>query len=429
MNITVLGTGYVGIVSAAVLADFGHNIWGLDIDPKRVENLKKGKSPIYEPGLEELLQKGLENQKLQFTTDYGQALEKTDIIFICVGTPQAESGEVELKYVYSAIEQIAKNLQNPSLIVLKSTVPPGIHLKLKEIMDQNTKVSYEFASTPEFLREGTAVSDTFNPDRIIIGTESEKAQNTLLEIHKGLPGKRLCTDIISAQMIKYASNSFLACKISFANAIARICDLLGANVLDVMQGIGMDNRIGEKFLSPGLGFGGSCFPKDIKGLYFLSKQAGYDFKLLDEVSEINDSQVAYYLTKTEKIIGNFADKNITILGLAFKPDTDDMRESRTIPLVNELLEKGAKITAYDPIATETAKVVFGDKIIYAKDKFEAIRDCDILILATDWNEFKNMDLVKIKQLMKGNIFVDGRNLYNPKDLKQFGFVYVGIGRI
>jgi UDPglucose 6-dehydrogenase len=428
MNLTVLGTGYVGVVSAAVFARLGHDVWGLDIDPKRVEMLKNGKSPIYEPGLEDLLKEGIANKKLHFTTSYKEALENTDVIFICVGTPQSESGEVELKYVKAATKSIAENLKNPSIIVLKSTVPPGIQNELKKILDEHTKVDYEFASMPEFLREGTAVDDTLKPDRVVIGTGSDKAKQILLDIHKDLPGKRLTTNIITAQMIKYTANSFLATKISFANAISRICDLVGADAPTVMEGIGQDHRIANTFLSCGLGFGGSCFPKDIKGLYYLAKQAGYDFKLMEAVDEINHDQVQYYLQKAEQAIKSFQDKNVGILGLAFKPNTDDMRDARSIPLINSLLAKGAKVKAYDPIATETAKQVYKDKITYEKSWQDAVKDVDIVFLVTEWDEFKKIDLKQLKELMKGKILVDGRNLFDPQKAKQSGLEYIAVGR-
>lgn len=428
MNITVIGTGYVGIVTSVILADFGNNVWGLDINPKRIANLKKAIPPIYEPGLEDLLKRGVKSKRLKFTTSYKEALKKTDIIFICVGTPQSESGEVETKYVFAAVKDIAKNLKNESIIILKSTVPPGIHQELKKVLDHDTKIKYEFASVPEFLREGSAIDDSLKPSRIVIGVESKKAKEKLLQIHRQLPGERIITDIISAQMIKYTANAFLATKISFANAIARISDLVNADVTDVMRGIGLDPRIGHSFLYPGLGFGGSCFPKDIKGLYYLAKKAGYNFKLLDEVNNINQYQVPYILEKTQKMIKTFNNKKIAILGLAFKPETDDMREARSIPLINFLLKKGAKVTAYDPIAKEVARKIFDKKIKYAQTSHKACLDADILFIVTEWNEFKELDLEIIKKLMKGNLIVDGRNIYNPEEIKKLGFEYIGVGR-
>jgi UDPglucose 6-dehydrogenase len=428
MNITVIGTGYVGIVTAVVLADFGNHIYGLDIDPKRIEDLKAGKTPIYEPGLEDLLKRGVASNRLHFTTSYRDALENSSIIFVCVGTPQKDNGEVELKYVESAIKEIAQNLKTPSIIILKSTVPPGIHYQLKKILDDNTQIHYEFASVPEFLREGSAIDDTLNPSRIVIGVESEKAKNILLDVHKSLPGERVITDIVSAQMIKYTANAFLATKISFANAIARISDLLGADVSAVMKGIGLDPRIGMSFLYPGFGFGGSCFPKDIKGLYHLSSQAGYDFKLLKEVDQVNEDMVPYVYQKVKQIIPDMENKKVGILGLAFKPETDDMREARSIPLINLLLQDKANVVAYDPIARETAQKVFQNTIEYVNGPYQVAQDADVVFLVTEWNEFKELDLYKIKKMMRGNLFVDGRNLYNPQDLKNFGFSYIAVGR-
>ena len=428
MNIAVVGTGYVGIVSAVVYADFGNQIWGVDIDPKRVETLKKGIPPIHEPRLDEFLQRGLKAKRLHFTSSYQEALDNCQIVFICVGTPQSDSGEVDLQYVEAAVTSIAKALKQPTTIVLKSTVPPGIHKHLTKILDQHTKVSYEFASAPEFLREGSAIADTVHPSRIVIGVSSQKAKDDLLDIHKSLPGERIVTDVVSAQMIKYAANSLLATKISFANGIARICDLLGADVADVMKGVGTDPRIGNQFLSPGLGFGGSCFPKDIKGLYYLAKDAGYDFELLKTVDQINDTQVAYLVEKVEKKYGSLQGKQIAIWGLAFKPDTDDMREARSVTLINLLLQKGAKVSAYDPIATTISKTIFGDKISFADSPAEAAKGADAIFLVTEWNEFKEVDLAQIKKDMKGDLLVDGRNMYDSQELKKLGFSYVGVGR-
>ncbi|NMC36457.1 UDP-glucose/GDP-mannose dehydrogenase family protein [Candidatus Beckwithbacteria bacterium] len=428
MNIAVIGTGYVGIVSAVVYADFGNQVWGVDIDPKRVETLKKGIPPIHEPRLDEFLQRGLKAKRLHFTSSYQEALDNCQIVFICVGTPQSDSGKVDLRYVETAVESIAKALKQPTTIVLKSTVPPGIHKHLTKILDQHTKVAYEFASAPEFLREGSAITDTVHPSRIVIGVASQKAKDDLLDIHKSLPGERIVTDVVSAQMIKYAANSLLATKISFVNGIARICDLLGADVTDVMKGVGTDPRIGNQFLSPGLGFGGSCFPKDIKGLYYLAKDAGYDFELLKTVDQINDSQVAYVISKIEKKYGSLQGKQIAIWGLAFKPDTDDMREARSVTLINLLLQKGAKVSAYDPIATAISKTIFGDKISFADSPAEAAKEADAIFLVTEWNEFKEVDFAQIKKDMKGDLLVDGRNMYDPQELKKLGFSYVGVGR-
>jgi len=428
MNICVIGTGYVGIVTTVVFADFGNQVWGLDVDEKKIERIKKGIPPIHEPGLTEYLKKGLKSGRLQFTSDYKQALKDVEAVFICVGTPQSETGDVDTKYVEAAIESVAKNMNKPLTIVLKSTVPPGIHKKLKMILDKYTKIEYEFASCPEFLREGSAIADTLHPARVVIGADTKKAKEKLLELHKPLAGERVITDIISAQMIKYAANSMLATKISFANAIARICDLLGADVVAVMKGIGLDPRIGIQFLNAGLGYGGSCFPKDVKGLYHLSENAGYKFKLLEEVDQINNTQVAYILDKARKKIASFKGKKVGLLGLAFKPDTDDMRDARALVLIKALLEDGVKVKAYDPVAVETTKMVVGDKITYIKNAYDLAEGADVLILVTEWNEFKELDMERIKKLMKGKLFIDGRNMYDPQEMKKLGFEYVGVGR-
>jgi len=428
MNICVIGTGYVGIVTTVVFADFGNTVWGLDVDSTKIERIKKGIPPIHEPQLEDFLKKGLNSGRLQFTSDYKEALKDAEAVFICVGTPQSETGDVDTRYVESAIESVAKHMTKPLTIVLKSTVPPGIHKQLTKILDQHTKVDYEFASCPEFLREGSAINDTLHPARVVIGADTQKAKEKLLELHKPLPGERVLTDIISAQMIKYTANSLLATKISFANAISRVCDLVGADVTAVMKGIGLDPRIGLQFLNAGLGYGGSCFPKDVKGLYHLSENAGYKFKLLEEVDQINNTQVDYVLDKARKKIGSFSGKKVGLLGLAFKPDTDDMRDARAIILIDQLLKEGAEISAYDPVAVSTTKAVIDDKISYAHDPYEAVAKADAVFLVTEWNEFKELDMEKIKKLMHGNLFVDGRNMYDPDTVRKAGLDYVGVGR-
>ncbi len=428
MKITVLGTGYVGIVTSVVFADFGNDVVGLDVIEKKVDNCNKGIPPIHEPRLEEFLKRGLKSGRLTFTTSYKKALEDTEAIFICVGTPQSETGEVDLTYVESAIKEIAKYLDHKVLIVLKSTVPPGVHKHLSKLVKNSMKVGYEFASAPEFLREGSAINDTLNPTRIVLGVQSKEAEKKLIELHRPLPGKRIITDVISAQMIKYAANGFLATKISFANAIARVCDLLGADVNAVMDGIGTDTRIGRSFLYPGLGFGGSCFPKDIKGLYYVAKDAGYEFSLIKEVDNINRSQVEYLITQSLKIVKDYSNKKVAMLGLAFKPDTDDMRDARSVVLIRKLIELGASVTVYDPIATDTAKLILKNTVKYTKSAYDAIKNVDILFIATEWNEFKELDMKKVKTLMSGSIIIDGRNIYDPKLIKDLGFKYLGVGR-
>ena len=428
MNITVVGTGYVGIITAAVLADFGNHVWGIDIDPQRVKDLRSGKSPIYEPGLNDLLQKGVNAKRLEFTTKYSQGLEDSGVVFVCVGTPQDKNGKVDTKYVFACVESIVQTAKQPMIIVLKSTVPPGIHRELQKLVAKYTKLKMEFASMPEFLREGSALQDTLTPPRIVIGTKSKKTEETLLKLHEPIPGERILTDIISAQMVKYASNAFLATKISFANARARISDSLGANVTDVMLGMGLDPRIGKSFLYPGLGFGGSCFPKDIKGIYYLALENGYDFDLIKMVDQINDTQVDYLLQKTSKFINSWKGKKVGFLGLAFKPETDDMREARSVVLAEKLLAMGAEIVAYDPVATKTAQKELGKKIGYAKNVDEVLVDADVVFLVTEWNEFHKLDLKKVKNLMHGNLLVDGRNIYDSRLVREAGLEYIGVGR-
>ena len=428
MKLAVLGTGYVGIVTAVVFADFGNDVWGLDIDKKRVASLKQGKSPIYEPQLQEFLKRGLKAGRLHFTTDYSKTLRDVEVIFICVGTPPDSNGEADLSYVFSATKSIAKHLKKKAIIVLKSTVPPGVHEQLERILKKYCKVEHYFASVPEFLREGSAIADTLKPSRIIIGADGKEVVNKLLELHAPINGERVVCDIISAQMIKYAANAFLATKISFANGVARVCDLLKADVKKVMQGLGLDPRIGREFLFPGLGYGGSCFPKDVKAFVHLAKKAGYDFRLLEEVDQINLTQVDYVIDKAEKFLGSFQDKVVGLWGLAFKPDTDDLREARSLVLISNLLGKGAKIQAYDPVAMVAAKKIFAKKIMFKTDAYEAAKNADVIFLVTEWNEFKKLDLQKVKKLMKGKLLIDGRNLYDPRIVKEFGFTYQGVGR-
>jgi UDPglucose 6-dehydrogenase len=427
MNLTVIGTGYVGTVTAAVFAKFGHQVTGVDVIPEKVKKLNLGDPLIHEPGLKELLTSGLKAQNLSFTTNYEDALKESEIVFVCVGTPQTEDGEVDLTYVESCLKSIARNAQKDLIIILKSTVPPGVHQKLDKLIKEIIKVKYTFASVPEFLREGTAVTDTLQPARVVIGSEDRVTKEKLLTLHEPFPGERITTDIISAQMIKYASNAILATKISFANAIARVCDAVGANVEDVMDGVGVDPRIGRQFLYPGLGFGGSCFPKDIKGLYQIAKEVGYDFRLMEEVDHINNTQVDYILEKILEKSPDLKDKKVALLGLAFKPDTDDMREAKSIPLAQKLTHLGAKVFAYDPVATRAAKQVLGNTITYCDDVYQATEGADVVILVTQWDEFNNLDLEKIHQAMRSKLFVDGRNFFDPEKIKKLGFEYIGVG--
>lgn len=436
MTITFVGHGYVGLVTAAVFADLGNTVWVIGHTPEKVKNLKKGIIPIYEPGLEEMVKRNVDAGRLLFTMDYDKAIPASKIVFSAVGTPPQEDGSADLSVVYEVAEKIAKNLGDYAVVATKSTVPVGTNRKIKKIIEENKSKNSDFdiASCPEFLREGQAISDTLHPDRVVIGTESKKAEELLVELHSSLDSGEIgshdhfvLTNIETAEMIKYAANAFLATKISFANAIAKLSELTGADALKVLEGIGMDKRIGSSFLQPGAGYGGSCFPKDVKALIAIGKSVGYDFSLLKEVEAINSQAAEEIVKKVTKDLKDVKGKNIGVLGLSFKPDTDDMREAPSLMVINKLKERGAKISAYDPIAMENAKRLTSG-IEFSKDAFEAAKDADLIIVMTEWNEFKEIDLSKLKEQMRGNFLVDGRNVYHPNEAKKAGFSYTGVGR-
>jgi UDPglucose 6-dehydrogenase len=427
MNLTVIGTGYVGVITASVFADFGNHVFGLDIDKKRIETLKKGKVPFYEPQVEEFLKRGLASGRLKFTTSYKESIPHSEIIFICVGTPQKESGEVNLDYVFEVSKQIASYIKSGTIVVIKSTVPPGTTDQIKKIIKKITKKNFSLASCPEFLREGQAIEDTLHPSRIVIGSDDSKTIQTLLNLHKPINGKIIICDVNSAQMIKYAANAFLATKVSFANSIARLCDKVGADAKLVMDGIGYDPRIGRQFLYPGLGFGGSCFPKDTAALSYLAKSVGCPLKIIDVAKEVNQEQIDYILKKINSLCRGAKGKTIGILGLSFKPNTDDIREARSVILIEKLQKQGAKIKAYDPVAIKNAQKIIKNAT-FTKNPYQTAKDAHILVIVTEWNEFKDLDLKKIKKLMKTPIIVDGRNIYEPQMIKKLGFTYEGIGR-
>lgn len=430
MTITFVGHGYVGLVTAAVFADLGNTVWVIGHTEEKINNLKKGVIPIYEPGLSEMVQRNVSAGRLLFTLDYDQAIKDSSVVFIAVGTPPKENGEADLSVVFEVAEKIGKNLDGYTVVVTKSTVPVGTNRKVREIIEKvkSEKSEFDLASVPEFLREGQAISDTEHPDRIVIGTTSKKAQDTLLELHESIDGNFVLTNIETAEMIKYAANAFLATKISFANAIAFLSEATGADGIKVLEGIGYDKRIGSQFLSPGAGYGGSCFPKDVKALIAISTQNGYDFTLLKDVDEVNRQAMSAIVKKAKKLLnGDVKDKTICVLGLSFKPDTDDMREAPSIKIINELKKEGAKIKAYDPIAVENSKKIFSG-IEFASDSYEAAKDAELLIVLTEWNEFKQLDLARIKSVMKNPVILDGRNIYHPEEATKFGFKYQGVGR-
>lgn len=413
MKICVLGTGYVGLVSAAVFSELGHEVVGLDIDKAKVKSLQAGRIPIYEPGLEQLVSRNLDNGRLSFTESYPEALKNTEVILICVGTPPKDDGSYDSRFVYAAAESIAKNLKNEAVVVIKSTVPPSTAEKVKEIIVKTAKVKFSVASVPEFLREGQAVNDALHPSRIVIGVDSAAAESVLFKLHQKFQAPILVMSPASAQLVKYASNAFLATKISFINTMAILADKVGADIADVAQGLGMDPRIGSSFLSPGLGYGGSCFPKDTWALIAFAKNLNYDFKFLKEVDRVNQKQVDYFISKMGQVKG----KILTILGLTFKPNTDDVREARSTILIDKLKKMGAIIHAYDPVV----KGKFSDP-------YHALTNSDGLVLVTEWQMFLELDFKKVKRLMRQPNIFDGRNFFDGKKLKQLGFNYWGIGR-
>ena len=429
MKLAIIGTGYVGLVTSAIFADFGNQVIGLDIDAEKIKTLKRGKTPFYEPGLSDLLLRNQKAGRLKFTTDYSQAISQADVIFICVGTPSNDEGEADLSYVFAASRSLAPYLSSGAVVVIKSTVPPGTHLKIKQILDKKTDKKYFLASVPEFLREGSALEDTIHPDRVIIGTDDPEVRKILLDLHRPINGKRILTDIISAQLIKYAANAFLASKISYANEIARLCDAYGANVIQVMEGIGEDKRIGKFFLHPGIGYGGSCFPKDVKAILAFGQKQKVDLNVIKGAHLTNQTQVDYFITKINRRIKSLKGKKIGVLGLAFKGNTDDIRESRALVLIQKLIDLGAKIYAYDPMAADNVKKMYPQlKINYCKSWQDTAENSDILIIATEWNEFKEIDLVHLSHISNLKYIFDGRNILNPNKVKEAGLKYIGIGR-
>ena len=429
MTITFIGHGYVGLVTAAVFADFGNTVYVIGHTKEKIENLKKGIIPIYEPGLEELVKKNVNAKRLIFTLDYNPSISQSDIVFIAVGTPTTKTGDADLSTVLKVAEKIGQNLEGYTVVATKSTVPAGTNVKVKRILEESkpkgTEVDY--ASVPEFLREGSAISDTTNPDRIIIGTESKRAQEILVKLHEPIKAPLVLTNFETAELIKYAANAFLALKISYANAIAKLSELLGADALKVLEGIGTDKRIGNMFLSPGPGYGGSCFPKDVRALISIAKDNDYPFSLLEEVENINHQSRRDIVRKARKILGDLRNKKIGILGLAFKANTDDMRDAPAIDIINLLQNDGAVISAFDPKAMDTASMVLKG-VDYKKDAYEVARGVDLLIVLTEWNEFRELNFLTIKEEMKNPNIIDGRNLYDPEQMKANGFNYVGIGR-
>lgn len=429
MTITIIGHGYVGLVSAAVFADLGNTVWVIGRTKEKIERLKQGIPPFYEPGLEEMVGKNLTAGRLNFTLKYDEAIPASKTIFICVGTPSRTNGEADLSAVFKVAKKIGKNLKNYAVVVTKSTVPVGTNRKVAKIVKKSIsqKINFDIASCPEFLREGSAISDTLHPDRIVIGADSKKAKELLLDLHKPINGEKIIATIETAEMIKYASNSLLATKISFANAMSFICEAVGADVEVVLTGVGLDKRLGRMFLYPGVGFGGSCFPKDVKALIAIAKQHNYNFDLLKAVYKINIEARERFIEKIEKTLKPLKGKTVAVWGLSFKPNTDDMREAPSIDIIGKLQSKGVRIKAYDPTAEKNAEAIFKD-VVYCNTPKQAAEGADAIVLLTEWNEFKQLDLKEIKKVMKAPFLFDGRNIYDPEKVKSLGFVYKGVGR-
>lgn len=428
MTITVIGHGYVGLVTACVFADFGNNVWVIGHTKEKLARLKSGDPIIYEPGLKELLEKNIKAKRISFTSDYEKAIPESEIVFITVGTPPKETGEADLTAVIEVARNIGKNLKSKFTVVsCKSTVPVGTNKKIEVIINRHKskQVDFAVASCPEFLREGTGISDTVNADRVVIGSDNKQAIEKLVTLHEPISGKRVITNLASAEMIKYASNVFLANKISFANLVSFYCEKTGANVNEVLNGVGIDARIGKQFLNPGLGYGGSCLPKDVKAFLDIGKRLFVDTQLLSAIENINIKAQENFF---EKIRKNSPGKKVAVWGLSFKPNTDDIRFAPSVFLIEKLLENGFEINTYDQEATENIKKIFADRITYSKDPYHAVNKVDALIVVTEWNEFKQIDLNKVKKLMKNPTIFDGRNIYDPSDLKKLGFKYYSIGR-
>jgi len=429
MNITIIGSGYVGLVTGACFAELGNRVICADNNVSKINALKKGLIPIYEPGLEELVKINLKKKRLKFTSSIKEAVKASEIIFIAVGTPPLENGEADLTGIENVARNIAVNMSSYRLIVEKSTVPVETGKWVKQTIQTyvRKKVEFDVASNPEFLREGSAINDFMHPDRIVIGIESRRAKDLLVNLYKPLNVPLVITDIKSAELIKHASNSFLATKISFINAVSRICDKVGADIVEVAQGMGLDKRIGPDFLNSGIGYGGSCFPKDVDAFISISEKLGYSFNLLKAVKEINQEQKDFFLTKIKDVLWIIKDKNIGVLGLSFKPNTDDIRNAPSVDIIQALQREGARIRAYDPCAMEKARQLLKN-VRFCKDPYEVCRGSDCLLIVSEWDEFKELDFNRIKRLLKRPLIFDGRNIYEPQKLAKLGFNYIGIGR-
>ena len=431
MQIAVIGTGYVGLVTGAGLSDFGNDVVCVDVDVNKIDALNQGLIPIYEPGLDKIVSKNAGEGRLRFTTDLSGAIAAARAIFIAVGTPPKPDGSADLRYVEEVARSIAKHMNGPKLIITKSTVPIGTGRMIERIIEESgTAHKASIVSNPEFLREGSAIEDFMKPDRVVIGASDEEAIELMKEIYAPLHSLEIpfvVTNVESSELIKYAANGFLATKISFINEIAVLCEKLGADVQDVARGIGLDSRIGPKFLQAGPGFGGSCFPKDTSAVADIAKQYDYEFQIIEAVLRVNDDIKERMVGKVERALGDVRGKTVALLGLAFKPETDDMRDSPTIPLIRGLQEAGAKIRAYDPQAMENARGMFTD-VTFCHDAYDTAEGADVLVIATEWNEFRALNLDRVRKLLRQPVIVDLRNVYDPHRMQAEGFTYVAVGR-
>ena len=436
MNIAIVGTGYVGLVSGTCFSDMGINVTCVDVDQTKIENLKNGIIPIYEPGLEEMVKKNIKARRLKFETDLTKVLDDVDVVFSAVGTPPDEDGSADLKYVLAVARTIGQHINKYTVVVTKSTVPVGTAAKVKatiqaEIDKRGVNVEFDVASNPEFLKEGAAIKDFMSPDRVVVGVETERARKIMSRLYKPfmlVNDRMIFTDIPSAEMIKYAANAMLATRISFMNDIANLCELVGADVNMVRKGIGSDNRIGKKFLYPGCGYGGSCFPKDVKALIKTAEKAGYSMRVLKAVEEVNERQKEVLFDKLMKHFnGDIAGKSIAVWGLAFKPETDDMREAPSLILIDKIIAAGGNAKVYDPIAIEECQRRIGDKVTYGTDMYDAALDADALLLVTEWREFRFPNFAVLGKVMKQKVIIDGRNIYDRNELDQHEFTYYKIG--
>ncbi len=432
MRIAVIGTGYVGLVTGTCFADNGNEVWCVDIDAKKIANLNEGKIPIYEPGLDQLVKRNVDAGRLHFTTDTTEAVQNGRLVFLCVGTPTAEDGTPNMAYLFKAAEQVGKAIERHRVVVIKSTVPVGTAAKVRELLSKVTDQEFDVVSNPEFLKEGAAIDDFLKPDRVVVGCDDQRVATLMKELYDPFVRSNnpiLIMDNASAELTKYGANALLASRISFMNELANLADRVGADISLVRKGMGTDSRIGHSFLFPGVGFGGSCFPKDVDALGHTAREHGMDLKILAATNAVNHAQKRVLFEKiSARFEGRLQGKRIAVWGLAFKPRTDDMREAPSITIIEALLEAGATVHAYDPVAFKTAHEVFGDRIDYAKRSFDALKDADALAIVTEWNEFRRPNWEEVRSLLRQPIVFDGRNIHDPMQLERFGIEYYGIGR-